>query len=412
MEVAITEFSDAEYPEDPSARSTTFGEYHGRSLKLVKRDDTHFDFIFTPRHDHIAKVTFKNVDVSLMTPKSPEWTRDDDGLNRIALTDRQWNRQQVSFGNPETSEIVSVEGGDGWEKDHLYSAELAKNCLNAGLWELLLFEKAGDGKAMYYQGWFTFPLGHYADIIELNNNIDYWKHWYYLEHWVDPVGTPMNLEKLRDINAEREVPVLFDTQEPIWYAGEQIRKKRTTMARNVRTWGDYSDGRKIRYGSFIPPGYYKNDHPWKNDYTRIDTFEKGILREVQSPGSDKPLNELELVFTSSKQPGEVHFIVSGFDMDALPSLPKTEYNKGLYMPLGIGIPPFYQSYEELQKLPPSESPYFSLLLNEDQEWIDHHTFAIDGPVMHRDVDDPSKVHLYLLSYERHAIIAHFVIPMK
>ena len=188
MDVAVTEYSNADYPEDPSGRSPTFGEYHGRSLNLVKRDDTHFDFIFIPEHDHIATVTFKNVDVSLMTPMTPEWTRDDEGLQRIALTDREWNRQQVRFGNPETSEHVTVEGGDGWEKDNLYSAELAKNCLNAGLWELLLFEKDGDGKAMYYQGWFTFPLGHYADIIESNNNIEYWKHWYYLEHWFDPAG--------------------------------------------------------------------------------------------------------------------------------------------------------------------------------------------------------------------------------
>ena len=412
MDVAIREYSNAEYPEDPSGRSPTFGEYHGRSLQLVKRDATHFDFIFTPNHDHIAKVTYKNVDVSLMTPKTPEWTRDDDGLQRIALTDREWNRQQVRFGNPETSAMVSIEGGDGWEKNHLYSAELAKNCLNAGLWEVLLFEKDGDGKAMYYQGWFTFPLGHYADIIEASNCIKYWKHWYYLEHWFDPVGTVMNLDTLRTIESERDVEVIYDSQESIWYAGEQIRKKRTTMAENIRTWGDYTDGRKIRYGSFIPPGIYKNDHPWKNEYTRMDTFEKGILRTVKSPGSDKPLNELELIFSSSKQPGEVHFLVSGFDIESLPTLPKNEYNKGLYMPMGIGIPPFYQSYDELVKSPPSESPYFSLLLNDRNEWIDHHTFAIDGPVMHRDMDDPSKVHLYFLSYERHAIIAHLVVTTK
>ena len=222
----------------------------------------------------------------------------------------------------------------------------------------------------------------------------------------------MNLDKLRSVESEHDIEIDYDAQEPIWYAGEQIRKKRTTMAENIRTWGDYTDGRSVRYGSFIPPGIYKNDHPWKNEYTRMDTFDKGILRKVKSPGSDKPLTELELVFTSSKQKGKVRFLVSGIDLEALPTLPKTEYNKGLYMPMGIGVPPFYQSYEELVKSPPSEQPYFSLLLNENNEWIDHHTFAIDGPVMHRDADDPSKVHLYLLSYERHAVIAHFVILIK
>ena len=42
----------------------------------------------------------------------------------------------------EPSEI-EIEGGDGFEKTAIVSAELAKNCLNAGLWELLLFTKEG-----------------------------------------------------------------------------------------------------------------------------------------------------------------------------------------------------------------------------------------------------------------------------
>ena len=32
--------------------------------------------------------------------------------------------------------------------------------------------------------------------------------------------------------------------------------------------------------------------------------------------------------------------------------------------------------------------------------------------MHRDEYDPNLVHLYLLSYERHSLVAHFVIPLS
>lgn len=136
-------YTNAEYPEDPADRSLHFGQYDGRRLTLVKKDATHFDFVFESDNPHVAKVVFRDVDVSLiMTPSLPEWTKADDGLRRIALTDRQWNRQQVSFGGP-GSPHVEVSGGDGWEKDNLYSAELAKNCLNAGLWEVLLFVKEG-----------------------------------------------------------------------------------------------------------------------------------------------------------------------------------------------------------------------------------------------------------------------------
>lgn len=91
---------------------------------------------------------------------------------------------------------VSRSGGDGWEVENLYSVALAKNCLNAGLWELILtIEKDGE-KEMYYQGWFTFPLGLYKEIFEHNTGLPYWKHWYYLEHWFDLVGMVMHLDKL------------------------------------------------------------------------------------------------------------------------------------------------------------------------------------------------------------------------
>ena len=79
------------------------------------------------------------------------------------------------------------------------------------------------------------------------------------------------------------------------------------------------------------------------------------------------------------------------------------------MPMGIGVPPFFQRYEDLQRRLPHQSPYFSILLDGEDRWIDHHRFAIDGPVLHRDATDPDVFHLYLLSYERHSLIAHLVI---
>jgi hypothetical protein len=81
------------------------------------------------------------------------------------------------------------------------------------------------------------------------------------------------------------------------------------------------------------------------------------------------------------------------------------------MPMGIGVPPFYQDYSKLQEQPPNATPYFSVLLDEHDRWIDHHHFAIDGPVMHRDATDPQLLHVYLLSYERHSLIGHWVVSI-
>src|SRR5712691_1901906 len=195
MEVPVREYSNAEYPEDPAGRSVHHGKYNGRKLTLVRKDASHFDFILTPQHPHIAKIVFRDVDASLMTPGLPAWTKADAGLTRIALTDRQWNRQQVRFAL--NSPHVEIMGGDGFEKANLFSAELAKNCLNAGLWEVLLFTQEDGKKALYYHGWFTLPLGHYQRIFEHNTSLPYWKHWYYLEHWFDPEGTPIPQDGLR-----------------------------------------------------------------------------------------------------------------------------------------------------------------------------------------------------------------------
>ncbi len=408
MEVAVREFTNAEYPEDPANRSLHHGQYDGRRLTLVKKDSTHFDFVFEPNHPHIARVIFHDVDVSLMTPRVPEWTKGDDGLVRIALTDRQWNRQQVSFGGP-GSPHVEVSGGDGFERDNLYSAELAKNCINAGMWEVLLFTNEGGDKALYYQGWFTFPLGHYKDLFEHNTGLPYWRHWYYLEHWVDPAGTLVPMDKLREVVHEQEVDVIFDRSERVIVSGEQARKRKTTIAENVLTWNDFYDGHRIRFASFIPPGRYSLNHPHTNEYRRMDRLDRAILRQVKSPARDGTLHELELVFSSTKQEGVCRLFVSGVDLAALPRLPIKDYPKGMYMPMGIGVPPFFQSYDQLQENPSFRSPYVSVLLDADSRWIDHHGFAIDGCVLHRDEKDSDRVHVYLLSYERHSLIAHIVL---
>jgi hypothetical protein len=410
MAVPIREYSNAEYPEDPAGRSVHHGKYNGRHLTLVQKDATHFDFILTPQHPHIAQIVLRDVDVSLMTPSVPAWTKADNGLRRIALTDRQWSRQQVRFDAG--SSHVAITGGDGFETTHLFTAELAKNCLNAGLWEVLLFVKEGNDKALYYQGWFTFPLGHYKRLFEHNTGLAYAWHWYYLEHWFDPAGTKVPMAKLRQVTRQHVVSTTFDRAEKVFTVGEQTRKRRTMLAENIVTWGDFYPGQTIRFAAFIPPGRYSVKQPWKHKYGQMDRFEHAILREIASPSTAKPLHELELVFASRTQPGKCRFFVSGFTLDALPQVSMHDYPKGLYMPMGISVPPFFQSYEELRQQPPHTSPYVSVLLDADDRWIDHHTVGIDGPVMHRDDKDPAVLHVYLLSYERHSLVGHFVVSTQ
>lgn len=406
MNIPLKEYTQFEYPEDPAYRSVNYARYSERNLKIMKKDKTQFDLILESTNDHTAKIAFKDIDVGLFVTDLPEWTKKDKDLEIVALTDREWNRQEVSF-EPD-SKHLEITGGDGFEKSNIHSAAIAKNCLNAGLWEVLLFTEEHGEKALYYQGWFTFPLGHYKDVFEEITGISYWKYWWKLEHWVDPADSQVNLKALRKVLKEKEVEAEFLADERIFASGEQVRKLRNTNFKNIITWEDFYKN-PVEFSTFAPPGRYYVEKPWKNEYWRIAEFKKAILRDIQSPVSEELLQEIEMIFKDSRTGEENRFFISGFKLDQLPQLQVEDYPQGLYMPMGIGVPPFFLSYQELERNPPDKSPYFSVLLDSNDRWINHHEVAIDGPVLHRDVNNLDTIHLYLLSYERHSLIGHFIL---
>jgi hypothetical protein len=411
MTVKLKELSNVDYPANPAPLGKNFQRYTNRKLTIIKIDETHFDFVLEPTDAKTAKIIIKNVDLELLAPKVPEWTKKDPGLEVIALTDREWNRQQVSF--PANSQNIEIVGGDGFEKQNIVEVALANNCLNAGYWEILLFTKEDTNKTLYYQSWFTFPMGHYKNIFEKINNISYLQHWWRLEHWQDPSGTIVKTDLLRSVIDEKKVAAQFPLDEKIIVSGEQSRKVRTTIAKNLTTWKDFYDNKnEIKFATFSSPGFYDTNKPWGNEYWRIGKFDQAILRNIKPIGVEQNLQEIELTFTDTKTGEKNRLFISGVNLKKLPQLAGENYPKGLYMPMGIGIPPFYQSYEDLTKNHPDVSPFFSVLLDGQDKWIDHHHLALDGSVMHLDKDNPNLLHVYLLSYERNTLIAHFLVNIQ
>ncbi|BAY22593.1 hypothetical protein NIES2100_23560 [Calothrix sp. NIES-2100] len=408
MAVKIKELSNSEYPANPALLSKNFQRYANRKLTIIKRDTTHFDFVLEPTNTKTAKVVIKNVDLKLFVPKVPESVKKDKNLEFIALIEREWNRQQVSF--PANSENIEISGGDGFEKQNISEIALSNNCLNAGYWEIALFTKEDNNKTLYYQGWFTFPLGHYKNLFENNNKISYWDYWWPLEHWQEPSNAVIKINLLRNVIDEQAANVTFPLDERIIASGEQSRKIRTTLTKNLITWRDfYSNQKVVKFAAFIPPGFYQPEQTWNTQYWRIGKFEKAILRNVKPVNNQANLQEIELLFTDTKTGEKNKLIISGFKFQELPRLPISDYAKGLSMPLGIGVPPFLQSYAELNKQHPDESNYFSFLLDSQNRWINHHQLGVDGAIMHLDQDNRNLLHLYLLSYERNTLIAHFLV---
>jgi hypothetical protein len=239
--------------------------------------------------------------------------------------------------------------------------------------------------------------------------LSYLWHGSSLEFGADPTGQPIKLEDLRSVSRESEVRCSFNPEERILTGGEQRRRRRTTVADNLLAWKDLYDGRGIRFASFVAPGRYSLDRLQGNEYDRLNRFESAIIRDIKSQADNEVRNEIELVFSSSRHPGKCRFLVSGFRWHRLPQATVDEYPRGLYMPMGIAVPPFFQDYESLRSNPPDMSPYFSMMLDEEGRWLNHRQIGIDGPILHADASNPNRAHLYLMSYERQMLVGHWVI---
>jgi len=127
------------------------------------------------------------------------------------------------------------------------------------------------------------------------------------------------------------------------------------------------------------------------------------------PADSSVLYELELGFKDSRTGKSTRLIFGGLDLHSLPTTSPNHYERGWQAPMGIGNPSFFETYEELQARPPLKRFFYGFHLDDQNRWMNHHEVGVDGPLLHWDVDDSSKLHLYLLAYERHALLNHFVI---
>jgi hypothetical protein len=407
--VALSTFSNVEYPEDPEDRSIVYGNYvHGR-LVIQHTGDTQFRFVIEPASARTTRIELLDMDLAHFVAAVPRWVKSDPELTKIGLIDREWNRQQVRFAR--SSSIVRVhQGGDGFEYRALSRLDLARNCLNAGLWELLLFATENGEDRVYEHLWFTFPLGLYKNLFERVNGFSYWSYWWKLEHWVDPSGTPISLDRLRTVEEEWPVQAQARWDEPVTAKGEQTFKRRNILTPVATVYRDWYT-QPVRFASFIPPGRYSVQHPRDTRLHYLAELTGVTLRLVKSPAGPKPLVEIELAFRSNQSGEATRLVLGGLDLATLPAASPEEYHPGWQAPLGIGNPSFFESYDEVFKHPPMQRTFYGFHLDSQNHWLDHHAIGVDGPLLHWDINDPTLLHLYLLSYERHALLNHFVLTM-
>ncbi|MCP9455482.1 MAG: hypothetical protein NNA18_05160 [Nitrospira sp.] len=407
--VALTAFSKDAYPENPEKTSPVFGMYAHRQLIVEQLGGTRFRFLLEPASPKSAAIELTDVDLAYVVAAVPPWAKRDLDLTKIGLIDREWNRQQVRFTR-HSAHLDVREGGDGFEQRALTRVDLARNCLNAGSWELLLFTTEDGEERVYEHLWFTFPLGLYKQVFERVNDLSYWSYWWSLEHWVDPSGTAIRLDRLRTIERERPIQATARWDEPVAAQGEQAHKRKNILTPVAATYRDWYR-QPVRFASFTPPGRYSRAPPRETQLHYLAELTGATLRHVTLSGEAEPLFEIELTFRSNKTQEATRLILGGLDWATIPVASPEQYDRGRQVPLGIGNPGFFESYEQVVASPPIHRTFYGFHLDAQNRWLDHHAIGVDGPLLHWDADDPSILHLYLLSYERHALLNHFVLAL-
>ncbi|MEO5865062.1 MAG: hypothetical protein ABIQ79_08520 [Nitrospiraceae bacterium] len=407
--IALVAFARDEYPENPENTSSDFGAYPHRQLIIQRLGDTHFRFLLEPATPQAAAIELSDVDLAHFVAAVPPWAKSDPDLTKIGLIDREWNRQQVRFARTSTHLDVR-EGGDGFEQRALTRVDLARNCLNAGLWELLLFTTENGEERVYEHLWFTFPLGLYKQVFEQVNGLSYWSYWWSLEHWVDPSGTPIRLDRFRTVEQEWPVQTMVRWDEPVAMKGAQVRKRKNILTPVAATYRDWYN-QPVRFASFIPPGRYSRAHPRETQLHYLAELTGAMVRQVKLIGGSQPLFEIELAFRSPKTGEITRLILGGLDGAAIPVASPDHYDRGWQVPLGIGNPSFFEAYGTVVENPPTQRVFYGFHLDAKSRWLDHHAIGVDGPLFHWDADDPSRLHLYLLSYERHTLLNHVILTI-
>ncbi|MEO6830852.1 MAG: hypothetical protein ABI169_01530, partial [Chitinophagaceae bacterium] len=400
----LTQLSATQYPDNPdlSIQSNLNGKYIHESILLIQDTSGKFTLVMPPANALSDTIILPNIDLAEMIPSIPDNLKKDEYLQEIGLINQEWNRQQVSFTPDEF--VVS---GKGKEKQVVSRIDLARNCLNAGLWEVIAYTKEGEDTKPYYHGWFSFPKEEYHKLFEKRNDIPYSKWASHLDNWIDPESKEINLPLIRTVLSEKSVP--FQNLNNGFYpmTGERKKKfKNIITPKNPTNINDFLNDSTL-FATFAPPGIYKRSDPRKTKLSML--FKPVNVMERQVVSNKDTVTELDISFQRRGSDEITRFVVGGINLKTLQHEDFQTTDKGWQMPMGIADHTFYESYPNALKNASKKSPFYAFLLTKDGKWLDSHFIGIDGPLMYLDVKDPHQLHFWILAFERHAFVGHYVV---
>ena len=256
----------------------------------------------------------------------------------------------------------------------------------------------------------------YRDLFnEKNDGIlkfeDYEDH---LTGYKHPRQEAVNIEELRLVVSERTVN--FEDFRNEFYPKTGARKskyKNIVHPKAPETIEEMLND-STTYSTFMWPGWYSTADPRPTTLSMLGIPRKVVIRETISKNSAKDeCYEFEVTFARNTDTTYLtKIIIGGVRKEGdLKQLALNDYNSGYKMPMGIGNHPFYEHQESTQSNSSSDSPYYGFILNPEGKWVDSHFFGVDGPLFHLDEEDKNKMHYWLLSFERHAMVSHLTFDL-
>lgn len=398
--IALDELSDKEYPFNPDISirhsKATYPSY--KHLEINRNTDSTFSFTFVPKNN---KDTIKLSEINLMEwiPTVCEQVKQDEYLTEIAIVNQEWNRHQVKF----------VEGDfkiKSKNTSNIKRVDLARNCLNAYLWEFIAYAEEDSVLKPYYHAWFNFPKNLYAELFEHRNGLKYEKFSHELENWIDPQSKVVDFSVLRNIKSETKVKFENLNHQSYPLVGERKKKHSNIIfPKNTTKIDDFLTD-STQFATFSPPGFYNPKDPRKTKLSLLKYPLEIIYRDLTNETF-----ELDVRFLNTDSTITTKLIVSGLRKEDIPIISVTDVNQGWMNSMGFGNHTFYESYEHCIKHSSIQSNYFAVLVDENNKWLDSHFIGIDGPLLHWDYKDTNTLHLWILAFERHAFVGHYTIEI-
>jgi hypothetical protein len=355
------------------------------TLELLQRSEGRYDVRLLPGD---GAPQLRDADLRLLVPRVPRLARGDGALTRLALIQREFNRNEVHNPLPDGSDL-----------------SIANNCLERGLWEVKLARQQ-DGKTVtLFHAWFTFPKEQYARLFEQANGMGYEAYDGVLASYSGVGGFVLPLGALRTVKSERDLAGLdVHAADPLERLTEQ-RNKTKLLKTDVATYGDFSraDKQPITTAKFNVPGMYDQTDAMRFDLTWLAKPSRVVWREVANPRVPVTFPEVEVGFENGYR-----ILIADAKLSELAprrEVPATESDV-LRLVCGIGTPVIHATAAERAAEISEDRPRYLMILDAKGNHVDNHLTGVDGVYIWRDAGDPGRLHLWLVGYERIALVAH------